>query len=113
MGTELRTVIQKMPPPGAIFATDLTRTRVVSPEVAESFTALMRADNKLLIAAALLTAGQGTFSLQVDRLVKEAGFGSRQAFHNRLDLESWLTPRLTPEEMQAFGQQFKPAAPSP
>ena len=111
MGQELRVALGQIQPTGGILASDLTRLRVVSPDVAEAFTQMMRADNKLLIGAGLLLAGLGTFALQVDRLIKDAAFAHRQAFHSRADLEAWLLPRLTPAEAEAFKLHFHPAAP--
>lgn len=111
MAQDLRGVLGQIQPAGGILASDLTRLRVVSPDVAEAFRQMMHADNKLLIGAGLLLAGLGTFPLQVDRLVKDAAFAHRQAFHTRADLEAWLLPRLTPAKTKAFKLHFHPAAP--
>jgi hypothetical protein len=83
----------------AISCTDLTNARTFSPPIAARFTELMRGDNpKIERSAFLLAENAATFSLQLDRMIRESKNPHRRTFTGAQDLEAWLTPLLTPLE---------------
>jgi hypothetical protein len=83
-----------------VICTDLTEARTFSPPVATRFTELMRADNpKIERSAFLLARDAATFSLQVERMIRESKSPHRRTFTDAAELERWLAAMLTPDEL--------------
>jgi hypothetical protein len=95
---EVRRVLVSLPGP-AISCTDLTEARTFSPPIAARFTELMRVDNpKIERSAFLLAKDAATFSLQLERMIRESNSPHRKTFSEADELERWLAERLTPAE---------------
>jgi hypothetical protein len=82
-----------------VICTDLTEARTFSPPIAARFTELMRADNpKVERSGFLLAQDAATFSLQLERMIRESKNPHRRTFTDAAELERWLAPLLTVEE---------------
>jgi len=102
-GSELRRIIEKLPGK-VIICTDLTDARTFAPETAERFVQVMKADNpRLERSALLLGSGSATFTLQLERMLREANSPVRRTFHDAAELVEWLRPLLEPAEEAALG----------
>jgi hypothetical protein len=83
----------------SVICTDLTEARTFSPPIAARFTELMRSDNpKIERSAFLLAKDAATFSLQIERMIRESNSPHRKTFTEAQELERWLSPHLTPPE---------------
>src|SRR3954470_7995362 len=63
-----------------IVCTDLLRARVFSPESAAQITSMMQKDNPLVERNAVLVGESALFSMQIERMLREAGPRSRRTF---------------------------------
>jgi hypothetical protein len=95
----------------AVICVDLTEARTLSVATAETFVALMKADNAKLERSALLLGDRSaTLLWQMERMVREAGSPVRRTFRDRQALCDWLLPSLTSDEstaLEAFLQNAK------
>jgi hypothetical protein len=96
-GRRLRAVLAPHAFPVA-FCVDLRGARLFPPEVSDGFVALMRADNPRLDRSAFLVSESALFSLQVERMIREAGSPKRRTFREAAELSTWLGETLSPEE---------------
>jgi hypothetical protein len=80
--------------------TDLRSSRLFSPAVTDRLIAVMRVDNRALDRNALLATGGATFTMQLQRLVRESYSGeSRRRVFTEVDPSLvWLDEILTPAE---------------
>jgi len=79
-----------------VICTDLTNARTFSPPIAARFTELMRADNpKVERSGFLLAKNAATFSLQLERMIRESKNPNRRTFSEADALEGWLSPILS------------------
>jgi hypothetical protein len=86
----------------AVICADWRAALVVSPDVAEVVSTMLRGANALLQRSAiLLTHEHATFNLQTERLVREAGNPNRRTFRDAASLVAWLSEVLSPEENRA------------
>jgi hypothetical protein len=93
--------------PGKFVAVaDCRRATVLSPEVADRFTALMRNDNPRIERAVVLVGGSAGFSLQLERMVRTAGNPKRRAFRAVEELCAWMGEALLPEELRSLREFF-------
>lgn len=84
---------------GAVVVVDLRLPRVFSPEVATSLeNMLKRANPRIQRSAVLLAQEHAVFSLQLERLIREAQNPSRRTFRDVEPLREWLSEVLTPAE---------------
>ncbi len=97
---EARTCVNSVAGGKAVTVADLRGSDVFSPEVADKFTLLMRAQNLYIQRSATLVAEGATASLQFLRMVREAGYASRRVFKQRHELETWLGEVLTRPERE-------------
>jgi hypothetical protein len=81
-----------------IACTDLRRARIFSPDSAEAITSMMRHDNPRVERNAILVGDSALFSMQVERMVREAGSHSRRTFREPLELKLWLRDALSESE---------------
>jgi hypothetical protein len=82
-----------------IVCTDLLRARVFSPESAAQITAMMQRDNPLVERNAVLVGESALFSMQIERMLREAGPRSRRTFREAVPLKKWLKEVLTDDEL--------------
>lgn len=100
----------------AVACTDVRPSSIYRPAVTELFSSIMRKDNKLLERNAVLGIGGATFTLQLQRLLREAeaargGEVRRRVFTDPEAAFAWLDEVLTPVErarMREFIAEFDP-----
>lgn len=86
----------------AVICADWRAASVVSPEVSDVMAAMLRGANPLLKRSGiLLSADSATFSLQTERLVREANNPQRRTFRQANDLLLWIGEVLSPVELEA------------
>lgn len=84
---------------------DCRGATILSPDVSERFTALMRSDNPRIERAAILLGASAAFSLQLERMVREAGNPRRKTFRAAAELCEWMAEIMLPREhlsLEAF-----------
>jgi len=82
-----------------VVCTDLLRARVFSPESAAQITAMMQQDNPLVERNGILVGESALFSMQIERMLREAGPRSRRAFREPAALKLWLKEVLDENEL--------------
>lgn len=82
-----------------VFCSDMRRADVMLPEYADRLIKLLRNDNPMIERHGILIGDRAAFGLQIDRMVREAGNPSRRIFREMSDLQSWLHPLLTVDEV--------------
>lgn len=76
-------------------------TKILQPQLADRLIELMRPHNpRVERQAFLLDPGSAISSLQVERMIRESGGGSRRAFTQAEALEQWLREVLQPAERE-------------
>lgn len=90
---------------------DLTRMLVMPPEYAEQFTAMFTRDNpKVERSAFLVAAKRSSFTMQLERMVREAKNPARKVFDDKNELLAYLEPALTPTEVKRLRALIDSAA---
>ncbi len=82
----------------AVCCTDMRASGLFRPAVADDLTAMMRSDNAAVYRNALLGTGGAIFTMQLQRLLREAGSEQRRIFTESGILVAWLDEVLTPAE---------------
>jgi len=86
--------------PGAIICSDWRGVEILPPDVSDAVLQLLRRDNeRLLRSAILLSPANAIFTLQVERLLREAENPARRAFRDLGQLLAWVAEVLRPEEL--------------
>ena len=93
-----------------VICTDLRGASVFPPDVADGFVTIMRSDNPKLERSGFLVNESALFSLQVERMIRDAGGSSRRSFREGAPLLTWLGELLSPRERDRLAS-FLPAAP--
>jgi hypothetical protein len=78
-----------------VLCADLRAARILVPEVADSLLEAMRRDNPVLERSAILVSESALFSLQMERLVREAKNPNRRTFRDEGTLVDWIAEILT------------------
>jgi hypothetical protein len=91
-------------PRPVIACTDLRRARIFAPEAAIELTAMMKHDNPKLLRNAFLVGESALFSLQIERLLREAGPLSRRTFRDTNEARQWLKDQLDEQERWRLSQ---------
>jgi hypothetical protein len=82
-----------------VICADWRRAKVLPPSAGDALLALLRQGNPHFIRSAVLLAPEDAlFSLQVERLCREAGNPARRTFRNVDQHQAWLREVLTPLE---------------
>jgi hypothetical protein len=81
-----------------VLCADLRPVRILVPEVAEALLEAMRRDNPVLDRSAILVSDSALFSLQMERLVREARNPNRRTFRDEAGLVDWVSEVLTQTE---------------
>jgi hypothetical protein len=96
--------------PAALCA-DWRAGSILRPQVAEVLLAMFRAVNTSLVRAAiLLPTSSATFTMQAERLVREANNPQRRTFRDEREHMDWLMEVLSPEEL-VVARQFIASGP--
>jgi hypothetical protein len=96
----IKAAVTKVRP--AIICADWRSASIVSPDVSEVMSSMLRAANPMLTRSAILLASEhATFNLQTERLVREAGNPHRRTFRVAADMLAWLGEVLTADEHEA------------
>jgi hypothetical protein len=85
-----------------IAVVDSRKATVLSPEVADRFTALMRNDNPRIERAGFIIGESAGLSLQLERMVRTAGNPMRRAFRSVEKLCAWMDEALLPAESRSL-----------
>lgn len=91
----------------AVMVTDATQLTILAPDVAEGFLSVMRADNPMIEQSAFLIAESAMFTLQLERMIREANNPARRAFRDPIALVEWLSNALTWEEHRRAEEFFR------
>ncbi|CAN5490214.1 hypothetical protein BH09MYX1_BH09MYX1_22070 [soil metagenome] len=83
-----------------VIAVELLNANALPQDVADAFLAVMRYDNPLVERSAFLVGAGALFSMQVEKLIREAANPMRRAFRDVLTLRSWLDESLTAGEQK-------------
>ena len=89
-------------PGKAVAVVDLRQPRIFAPEVASALEEMLkRANPKIDRSAVLLARDHAVFSLQLERIIRDAGNPSRRTFRDADQLKAWLKDALTvPEQVR-------------
>ncbi len=98
LGGAMQRVVR--PIEGAIvICADYRETTVLSQAVADAFLAMLGTYNpRIERSGMLLSAQHATFNLQLERIVREAGYPARRTFRVARELSAWLGEVLGPGE---------------
>jgi len=81
-----------------VLVADYTRATVFSPEVAAAVLDVFKRGKGRVARSAALVSQSAIFSLQVERLIAQAGNPMRRSFHDRFELKAFLGAALSHEE---------------
>jgi hypothetical protein len=85
--------------PRAVICADWRQVSILPPEASDALIGLLRQGNRHFArSAVLLSPGDATLSLQVERLVRDAGNSERRTFRASGPMLAWLGEVLTPHE---------------
>jgi hypothetical protein len=86
-------------PAKAIVVVDLRTPRVFAPEVASALEKMLkRANPRIHRSAVILAAEHAVFSLQLERIIREARNPARRTFRSTDDAAQWLRELLNARE---------------
>jgi hypothetical protein len=91
-------VVSQTPGTTAVGCTDLLGARVFDQAVTNRLVSIIRHENPRVERNALLVGEGAVFSMQTERIIREAGSASRRAFRSTTDLTAWLGEVLTASE---------------
>jgi len=98
-GARFREVAQANDDRRVVICGDYRGMRILAPEVAEKFVAMLMVNNpRIERSAVLCAADHPTSGLQLERTVRQAGNPSRRTFRDPAELTAWLGEVLTMEE---------------
>jgi hypothetical protein len=100
MGQRIGLAYAACAPRPIVGCTDLRGANLFPMDLAEQVAAFMKKGNPRIERGAMLVGESALFSMQVERVVREAGNPSRRTFRVRTELEKWLAEVLTPFERQ-------------
>ena len=83
-----------------IACTDLLGARVFDQTVTDRLVALLRQENPRVERNALIVGESAIFSMQIERIIREAGSPNRKAFRSDVDLNAWLGGVLNASERE-------------
>ena len=88
----------------SVICADWRIAKIVAPDVAEALIGLLRTGNAFFERSAiLLRNADATFSLQVERVVREANSPARRTFRDRDKMRAWLGAVLREDERHHMG----------
>jgi hypothetical protein len=78
--------------------TDLLGARVFSQPMTERLAALIRQESPRVERNAMFVGESAVFSMQTERIIRDAGFPNRRAFRAAPDISAWLGEVLDADE---------------
>lgn len=94
---QMRTVVQGSPVK-VVACSDFRRATVLTQDVVEGLIDLMRNDNANVERSGLLVSTSAVFSMQMERIIRNAGNPNRRSFRAPAEAVAWLSEVLTLEE---------------
>ncbi|HEY2748491.1 MAG TPA: hypothetical protein VGL86_27905 [Polyangia bacterium] len=108
-GARFREIAGKLPAAQVVICGDYRGMRILSPDVAERFVAMLTAANPRVERSAILCSpDHATSLLQIERTVKQAANPSRRTFRDAGDLAAWLGQLLTDDERARLAEFLAP-----
>jgi hypothetical protein len=88
-----------------VICADWRSSNLLAPPVADRLVDLLRRGNPHVErSAVLLPSENAVFSLQVERVIREAGNHARRAFRNPHAMRAWLSEVLAPAEIRRLDE---------
>jgi hypothetical protein len=81
-----------------VMCTDLVGATVFTQPVTKLWTSIIKQDSAIVERNAVLVGEGAVFSMQVERIIREAGHQNRKAFLSPTDLATWLAELLSVRE---------------
>jgi hypothetical protein len=81
-----------------VMCTDLVGATVFTQPVTKLWTSIIKQDAPIVERNAVLVGEGAVFSMQVERIIREAGHQNRKAFLSPTDLATWLAELLSVRE---------------
>lgn len=81
-----------------VMCTHLVAATVFNQQVTQRWTSIIKQDAPIVERNAVLVGDGAVFSMQVERIIREAGHKNRKAFLSPSDLSAWLGEILTVRE---------------
>lgn len=89
--------VRSIAPTPVVFAADIRALQVMSPDVAEKFLGMLRANSPAVQrTAVLIGSDRGVLALQVERLIHSGGNADRRTFDDPRAAIAWLA-EVTPD----------------
>ncbi len=98
-------------PAMVVGSADFRRARLFTPPVTEVFIAILRNDNPKIERSGHILGPGAAFTLQIERIVREAGNPSRKTFEVVSEAEAWLNPLLTPGQQKWLHDWYEDGKP--
>ncbi len=87
-----------------VCASDFRGMNVLAPDVAERLLGVMKQTNERIERNGFFISDSAIFSLQSERIIREAGNPGRRTFRTRGALESWVGELLDAQERARLAQ---------
>jgi hypothetical protein len=88
-----------------VICADWRSSNLLAPDVADRLVDLLRKGNPHFDRSGVLLPGENAvFTLQVERVIREAGNHSRRAFRHPLAMRAWLSEILAPAEIRRLDE---------
>jgi hypothetical protein len=81
-----------------VICTDFLGARVFPQNVTQRWTAIIRQESPIVDRNGVLVGEGAVFSMQIERIIREAGYPNRRAFLQPLLCAAWLGEILNPRE---------------
>lgn len=91
-------------PGQVVVCTDLLSARVFDQHVTERLTTIIRQESPRVERNAFMVGDGAVFSMQIERIIRDAGFANRRAFRVPTDLITWLGEVLTSAERERLAK---------
>ena len=91
-------ILRSMGTRNLVACTDLLGAKVFDQAVSTRLVSLIRQENPRVDRNAILVGESAVFSMQTERIIREAGSPKRKAFRSSVELAEWLAEVLTAAE---------------
>ena len=95
-----------------VMCTDLVGATVFTQPVTQRWMAIIKQDAPIVERNAVLIGEGAVFSMQVERIIRQAGLKNRKAFLSPTDLTAWLGEILTVRERTRLDSYLREGAES-
>jgi hypothetical protein len=93
-----------------VVCTDLLSTRVFPQPVTDRLTAIIRQESPRVDRNAFFVGEGAVFSMQIERIIREAGASNRRAFRASAELVAWLGEVLNINERRRLSEFLRDSA---